>query len=141
MRHSPISLGVVLAILVTGCGGDNVPETAPVSGTVMYLGRPVPGGTVIFHPKDKQKGNPGYGEIQSDGTYTLTTYKKDDGAILGDHTVTVEVFAGQAQPVLPGAEAKTSPIPRIYADPEKTPLKFTVQKGPNTADFTLEKKP
>ncbi|MBI3469435.1 MAG: hypothetical protein HY000_41060 [Planctomycetes bacterium] len=138
-------LRLVLALVTLpalGCGEkSNTPETAPVTGTVTYKGKPVIGGTVTFIP-EQGPGNPGIGDIQSDGTYSLTTYDRDDGAVLGKHKVTVEVFPGQAGSVadaLPGMESKLpSPIPKKYRTPSTSPLEFEVKQGDNVADLNLE---
>jgi hypothetical protein len=136
-----VSTLVLCLPLCSGCGGgDDLPERAPVTGTVTYKGKTLAGGTVTFYP-DEEKGNPAYGEIQSDGTFHLTTYEAEDGAVLGKHRVTVEVFPGQAggaETGLPGAEATLpSPIPIKYRDRQKSPLEFEVKPGENKADLTL----
>jgi hypothetical protein len=128
--------------MAAGCGQkSDTPETAPVTGTVTYKGKPVIGGTVTFHPQSIA-GNPGVGDISLDGTYTLTTYEREDGAVLGKHNVTVEVFPGQAGGVpdaLPGTEDKLpSPIPKKYRNPGTSPLEFEVKQGDNVADLKLE---
>jgi hypothetical protein len=129
-------LTIVLALFVAGCGRSAPHETAPVSGTVTFAGKPLPGGTIGFHPKGK--GNPGFGEIK-DGKFKITTYTAYDGAVLGEHVVTVEVFGGQDEPPpLPGTEGKTGKVPRRYADVKTSPLRFTVNAGENTASFPLE---
>jgi hypothetical protein len=125
-----------------GCGEEsNTPETAPVTGTVTYKGKPVIGGTVTFIP-ESGPGNPGIGYIDRDGTYSLTTYERDDGAVLGKHKVTVEVFPGQAggaPSALPGMESKLpSPIPKKYRLRDTSPLEFEVKQGDNVADLNLE---
>lgn len=138
MRRPALSLATFAAVLI-GCGRSDLPETAPVSGTVTFKGRPLPGGTVTFHPEDDKAGNPAFGEIRSDGTFEMTTYKAEDGAILGKHIVTIEVFAGQAEMApLPGTEEKTSTVPKRYRDPKTSPLRFEVKKGENTAAFPLQ---
>jgi hypothetical protein len=73
---------------LSGCGGGPVatPTTLPVKGVVTYKGVPVKTGRVQFEPDG---GRDAYGDIQPDGTYTLTTYTKDDGAIPGTHRVAV----------------------------------------------------
>jgi hypothetical protein len=38
---------------------------------------------------DVNPGKPAWGNIQSDGTFRLTTYKNDDGAVVGEHWVTI----------------------------------------------------
>ncbi|MGE0755692.1 MAG: hypothetical protein AB7O38_01665 [Pirellulaceae bacterium] len=134
--------GVVCLIVAAGCGstGDH-PPTAPVHGKVSYKGQPLKGGTVSFQPQG-QPGNPALGDIQPDGTYSLTTYEKDDGAVLGKHAVTVTVFPGQGgaeEMGLPGTEAMAkSPIPTKYSDVSTSGLSFEVKDETNTADFDLQ---
>lgn len=139
MRCSALCL-IVLGMTLLGCGSKEVlPETAPVSGTVTLNGKPLKNGTVTFHPEEG-KGNPGYGEIREDGTFDLTTYELRDGAVLGRHKVTIEVFeaAPGGPPPLPGTESKISTVPRKYASPETSPLRFEVKQGENKAPFPLE---
>jgi len=129
-----------------GCGSDEtLPETAAVTGTITYNGSPIRGGTITFHPQGT--GNPAYGLVTPDGTYSLTTYHTDDGAVLGEHVVTVEVMPGQwaaeadaENAGLPGTENSSSGprIPPAYSSAETTPLRYTVKSGTNTADFVLE---
>lgn len=148
-HRSVASLAVVglCAALLTGCGGsgEELPDTAPVRGKVTYNGKPLPGGTVMFHPQQEGQGNPATGDIQEDGTYELTTYNTKDGAVLGPHKVTVQVFPGQRgfpeHPLagLPGAEDQIpSPIPEKYTSVETTDLKATVVDGENEHNLKLE---
>lgn len=126
-------------IAIPGCGSSEVlPETAPVSGTVTLGGVPLTNGTVTFHPEGE--GNPGYGEIKEDGTFELTTYELKDGAVLGRHIVTVEVFQGATpeESPLPGSEQELSIVPAKYASPDTSPLRFEVKAGKNTAPLPLE---
>src|SRR5262245_4451842 len=86
MKHSvPVSFVLVGALLVglSACTGG--PRTFPVKGTVMYNGKPVPKGTVLFTPVTS--GPTATGEINKNGTYQLTTYKPGDGACLGEDRV------------------------------------------------------
>lgn len=70
---------------VAGCGPKGLP-VAPVEGKVLYQGKPLEFGSVIFQPK---AGPPARGTIRPDGTFRLTTYREGDGAILGSHQVRV----------------------------------------------------
>jgi hypothetical protein len=71
----------------------------------------------------------------------VTTYRAYDGAVLGPHTVTVEVFPGQPggpESGLPGSESTLpSPIPARYRDPAQSPLKFDVKPGENSFPIEL----
>ena len=81
-----VSAAVVL-VSCWGCGGSTDPaapvSTVPVKGTVTYQGKPLTGGTIKFEPEGA--GREAYGQIKPDGTYVLSTYKPDDGAVLGPH--------------------------------------------------------
>ncbi len=84
--------GLVVALLLAGCGGDpSKPKLGKVSGTVTYKGQPVTSGTVRFTPDASKGGETGQvasGQIESDGSYELTTFDTGDGAILGQHVIT-----------------------------------------------------
>lgn len=129
----------VCTLIAAGCGsGEVLPETAPVSGKATLNGKPLTSGTVTFHPEGP--GNPGYAEIKEDGSFEVTTYELRDGAVLGRHTVTVEVFGGDPEgpPPLPGSEEESSTVPGKYGNPETSPLRFEVKQGTNTAPLPLE---
>lgn len=142
---------LVGSVWLAGCG-SNRPTTAPVQGKITCGGQPVPEGVVTFYP---EQGRPATGRIQPDGTYRLTTFEPDDGALIGKHKVTIEaVRFPQAGPQPKSMEEeirmameKKSPrsgppqpqwlVPPRYAKRETTPLVFEVRPGPNTANFDL----
>lgn len=75
-------------LAVTGCSGSGRPAIAPVRGTVTYNGQPVAGARVVF----LCPGAPrlAVGETDEGGEYQLTTYEPNDGAMIGNHVVTVK---------------------------------------------------
>jgi len=75
----------LLGIAVAGCGGG--PRLAKVTGRVTVVGQPLTTGTIMFHP---ESGPTAVGGINADGTYTLSTLKPGDGAVVGAHRVTIE---------------------------------------------------
>lgn len=92
MYFSVALLGIG-TLLGAGCGGgSDDPTTAAVSGKVTRGGQPVSGGTVMFSPRasadKKAPGKPAASVVGTDGTFTLTTYAKNDGAVIGKHQVT-----------------------------------------------------
>ena len=80
---------VVMCFVLTGCS-DQL-RTYPVSGKVRFTtGGVVHVGTVEL--KSKEHNVQARGQIQSDGSFTLTTYKDGDGAIAGMHDCVVVQF-------------------------------------------------
>jgi hypothetical protein len=64
-----------------------------VHGKVAIDKKPLFQGKVMFAPvakgDDVNPGKPAWGNIQPDGTFRLTTNKRDDGAVVGEHWVTI----------------------------------------------------
>ena len=77
---------LLILFLSSGCGPSR-PETAEVRGRVTFQGKPVPEGRILFWPPN---GRPAMAEIQPDGTYELMTFDEGDGAVLGEHRVTIK---------------------------------------------------
>jgi hypothetical protein len=129
---------IVVALLLLpliGCG-ERRAGTAIVRGTVTLNGKAVPNGTVNFIP---EMGPSATGEIQPDGSYTLTTYKPGDGAVLGTHKVVIVAMADNAG-MLPEARSPTPPpiVPVKYTSPATTDLTAQVEDKENTINFDLK---
>jgi hypothetical protein len=126
--------------LLLGCGGSGL-ETVPVTGTVTYNGQPLADAAVAFQPAD---GRAATGITDASGKFTLTTLEDGDGAIVGEHTVTVSPGAGQTA-AMPGVDApvgatQKSAIPDRYSNPGMSGLKASVTAdGPNDFTFDLTK--
>lgn len=137
----PVSRLILFIIgLLTGCSGpnENLPETAPVSGSVTYQGHLVREGMVTFFPVDGRR--PSSGPIGKDGHYRLSTFERGDGALLGRHKVIVEasrydeagnlVYSPQGDPQYL--------LPTKYIDKNRTPLEFEVSRGDNVYDIVID---
>ena len=95
-------LGLAHVSLV-GCGGvDDRPRVYPVSGTIMYKGDPVEGANVSFFTDAAPRAATGV--TKADGTFQLSMFGANDGAMAGAHTVTVTKME-------PGAPAASGPSP------------------------------
>ena len=79
-----------LLALFAGC--TQTPSVVPVSGKVLYNWEPLPFGIVMFQP---EQGQAAQGEIQPDGTFQLSTYGPNDGAVPGHHKVSVRCFSNK----------------------------------------------
>ena len=78
---------LALASLI-GCSGGQ--PTYHASGRVTFSdGQPLEGGVVEFRSLDSQPSVSARGFIQADGTFQLTTFLTDDGAVEGKHQVLV----------------------------------------------------
>ncbi len=92
MRRSGSLLTFVLGlVLLPGCGGANI---ASVRGVVTCKGSPVKEAHLTFAPiarseDDKEPGKPATGFTNAEGVYVLSTYQELDGALIGNHRVTV----------------------------------------------------
>jgi len=138
-----------LGILVTAlaCAGCKPPkqETAEVSGTVKFKGKPLPGGRVSF-VADKG-GYSGSATIGEDGTYKVTDAPVGPVHITVDNSMLQAQHAPRAEPpkrpdagaaeTRDTAKGKYVAIPNKYAQPNKTDLTYTVSPGPQTHDVEL----
>lgn len=126
---------------VLGCGGgpaDNVPVAA-VKGKVTLDGAPVTGGSITFSPVSKSatSGKSAIGSIQSDGTFTLTTYKPNDGAAVGTCTV---FFAPPAPEVQVNADGHSVQLPGKFDGLKAKTAEVEVKAGgPNEITIELTK--
>ena len=125
--------GAALAALALlpcwGCGSDAAHHTAPtvpVKGRITYKGRPLTQGTVVFEPADI--GREAHGDVQSDGTFVLSTFKEGDGAVPGLHRVAV---SGNPKA---GKEA----VPLKYRNPSSSKTEIEVTEG--KAEYAVDLK-
>lgn len=123
-------------LFLAGCKNSYQLETAPVRGKITIDGKPLQTGKVRFAP---ERGRGATGDIQPDGTYKLTTYSPDDGAIVGKHRVSIEARRDAGKRSVENEEpVPPSLIPEYYADESKSGLEFDVKSGEtNKADFSL----
>jgi len=127
-------MGCSLAWAV-GCGGGSTSPTTRVTGKLTCKGQPVAGANVTFLPA---KGRPATGKTGADGRFTLSTYKSNDGAEMGDHKVSITMSWDDNPPPMPGSPAAKDWKPPVqlfadkYLNPGGSGLTATVEKGKNT---------
>lgn len=120
---------VVLAVFLSGCGPE-YPDTYKVSGKVTVGGQPASNVHVVFTPDE---GRLGTGKTDENGDYKLTTFNENDGAVPGEHTVTI---SNPSNPEGTGSAGGT-PIPPEYAMKQTSTIKKTVEKSSNTINIEL----
>jgi hypothetical protein len=152
------SLRIVLIVgpllLATGCGSGTV------DGKVLYQGKPVPGGTVTFiHPKkgslssvigedgSYQFVNIPPGEVQISVTAPVREPERKLPANLDWEKIKASHPPGFNEEELkrkmgyrpaPPSSAVSVSLPKKYADPTQSGLKYTITSGAQTHDIELE---
>jgi len=115
------------------------PPTASVEGELSYQGKPVPNAYLAFFPDGE--GEAGAAVTDKNGHFRVSTYRRFDGAVLGEHTVTVNV--PPEEPELPGVpENRHKPgiIPGIYVARETSPIRILVKPDvTNHCDLVIKK--
>lgn len=114
----------------------------PVSGRVTLKGEPVDGAIVIFHSTSKQVSAQGL--TDADGRYRLTTYEDGDGAVAGEHIVTVRKTEYVKKPTKYHTEEEPSYasfpeelLPKEAATRDTSTLRVTVAEG-GAADVNFD---
>jgi hypothetical protein len=151
MRARGVHLVALLSVVLIGCGG----RTRPVRGVVTLEGTPLAGATVMFMPDGQDGGRPASGFTSSDGTFQLTTFKPDDGALPGKYRVLIQKTEAakdrgaaersarerakakiedkslqkKRKPTLPGAYAKFDTTPLRCSVPVAGPVTFDLNKA------------
>ncbi|MEN6496142.1 MAG: carboxypeptidase-like regulatory domain-containing protein [Thermoguttaceae bacterium] len=138
-----IGLAAVCA-LSHGCRKNTVPETLPVKGTVKLDGKPVEGADVAFYPKSG--GRPAMGRTDANGSYTLSTFGNQDGAVPGEHSVVISKVSVRrtAAPTGGGELEGMQFAPSISPEAEKARTEYLIPEKYSMASrsgLTAEVKP
>ncbi len=157
-RKALVGVCMIPTLALLGCGGSSDhPKVVPASGKVTFQGKPVAGAHVTFMKEGAPRAAIGLSDER--GIYHLTTFDSNDGAIPGEHQVTVlkvksnVVVSGdtslngdgyaKAMEAAHAAQKSGKPVvafelPAKYADPKTSGLKKTISdRGPNTIDLDL----
>jgi len=115
---------MTIALALVGCSRPPY-DLAPVHGTVTLEGKPLSGAKVMFAPVEvgdnPNPGKPAFGLIQDDGSFMLSTYRTNDGAVVGEHWVSIVKLA-----VKPEENSLASAPPSGGFDRLTLPQKVTV---------------
>lgn len=126
---------LALSLLAGGCGGDGL-ALEPVTGVVLYQGRPVAGARATFMGLSSPRA--AVGTTNDAGEFKLTTMTDGDGAVVGQHQVSVTSFTQEAIAKLSNAQQEAlgrgqkvegSALPTKYASFETSGLSATVEAG------------
>jgi hypothetical protein len=112
---------------LSGCGR----ATGSVTGRVLFRGRPLPGGRIIFVIGPGRRLS---AEINKDGTYALTGLPP--GALRVALDPTSVPLSGQGQ-----GKREGQPLPARYRDPDRSGLRAAIRPGRQQLDFNLHWNP
>ena len=136
-RNFLFSLSVLL-LCFCGCSGASSGNIGLVEGVVTLDGTPVQGAYVRFFP---ETGRGSSGKTDKEGHYELRYTRSEDGAIIGNHKVTITTeVGGDNYGIEDASESQTVSVPKKYLDPKKTELTATVESGKNNINFDLTSK-
>jgi hypothetical protein len=146
---------MMVVLLTSGCSRPPEdkwtrarPPTFRVTGRLKVLGTSVEGAKVVFHTVSPVKGQDysAFGYTDARGAFNLQTFRDGDGAVAGQHFVTVEKLTWeQPPPVEPGdvspPPVETSHLPKKYRSTKTSGLTAEVtEQGPNEFVFELSTK-
>lgn len=151
--------------LFFGCDGSSNPKTYKVTGVVTLDGVAVEAANVTFVPRDAKSGlAAAAGTTDASGTYVLTSFVANDGAVEGDFDIKVAKYVSKdgkvqevpdaAAPQADGSQGMSgysinpnTPVqvfknilPPKYENQNSSELKYSVKSPGGTFDIALKKK-
>jgi hypothetical protein len=127
-------LPAVLLLLLGAAGCDSHSQLYPVGGTVtLEDGSPLTKGVVVFETAEGRKKVTARGELKSDGSYQLSTYKPGDGVPAGKYRVQINPADLSEVP----DEEKKLPYDIKYTNFATSGLEYEVGPGHTGYSFRL----
>src|SRR5260370_31247199 len=118
LRRSMILVLVLVQLPLTSCARQRpaLPEPVPARGKVLLpSGQPLRGGRIQFNRLDPPNVD-AFGDVGSDGSFMLTTYQPDDGAVPRRYVVTISPYNYRHKSVSPVQVDSPTQIPANYLD-------------------------
>jgi len=117
-----------------------LPAVVPAKGVIQLAsGQPIREGRLELTPKDKG-GVEAFGDVKPDGSFTLTTYKRDDGAVPGRYVVKISPYNYAAPGGSPARIRSAGQIPGKYLEAETSKLEVEIKKPDNDLHLRLEER-
>jgi hypothetical protein len=144
-RLSRLTLAAALAVLLSGCGKDEIGTVYPVSGRVLRNQEPirVQSGYVVLKP-DTANGNETTfepsGTIDADGNYVIYTRRRK-GAPPGWYKVVITATGETPKPTKGRSTSRPVPkpvLPAKYGQAKTTPLSIEVVGNPSEGAYDLD---
>src|SRR5262245_3535220 len=123
-------VGLFALAALAGCGGQGL---APVTGTLTYKGKPVTNAYVDFSPESGER--PSWGQTDQEGRFQLEFDRKNKGAVLGKHKVSVRmrpVTRAEQEAMMDGRQ------PPLSAEMKEFFAKYSAERS--NKEVTVDKK-
>lgn len=119
MNHLRLVLLVSALATLPGCGPSITPiDTAPVSGTATFNGKPLKDYRVFFYNETAAAPEPANGLVQADGSFTLSVREPGDGAMIGPNKIWL-TYDPKLPDEVPGMETGLPPPKPSVVLPKK----------------------
>ncbi len=123
-------VAVLIVAWCSGCrhAGPDPLSVYPVKGEVFVNGKPAEGAVIAFHPQERTdwKSTTSRGVVTKEGSFSLTTYAKDDGAPEGEYVVTVYWPARLLDPSGEGGDLPADKLENRFINSGKSKLRAQV---------------
>ncbi|MDR0335946.1 MAG: hypothetical protein LBI18_02540 [Planctomycetaceae bacterium] len=143
MKHHFIIVFLITISLFIGCSKYNRPPLVQVEGTVLYKGKLLEKGTIVFDIVGSVSGN---AEIVNGQIVNPTTYRQGDGIPAGNAKIAVYSTKERTKPSAHSTDSKypeghpgnittnsmsetVSLIPEKYNNPQTSGFTCTLEKG------------
>lgn len=137
------SVGVagVIVFLVAGCSEERPGELPvyPVQGQGTFKGKPMSYLILTFYPVGVplREARLSRAYADAEGRFQMTTYELNDGMPEGEYTVVLWWPEEERDPTDLETGNEPDRLKRMYNDPTKSKIRFTVKPEPNTFDIKL----
>lgn len=133
-KFQPVA-AVAMAALLVGCGGQPARESAVVTGTVIYQGKPLPDAEVHLFPKTDINLAAHNATTDENGKFVIRTDGRGGRPVEpGTYVAVITKYVSKASDPMSG----TNIVPQQYTDRTKSPLVVEIKTGTNEIPpFTL----
>jgi hypothetical protein len=118
-------------ISISGCG-DSLPKRVPVSGHVVFDGKPLETGVLLIQAPGQRSS---YATLGPGGKFTVTTFTENDGLMMGKHQVAVVAKEDINQ------TTQKWFIPKKYSEVSTSGLEIDVTGSNNDVKIDLKSEP
>lgn len=131
-RRGVLLVGASLALLTPLSCSSSRRKLYPVRGKVLFDGKPAEGALVTLYARDNSDPMEvaPRGHVKTDGSFTVGTFKPEDGAPAGEYKVTVMWFPPDARERLQDGRLPNK-LPPAYSDPSTSGLRIQVKEEAN----------